>query len=317
MKKSERINQELFYLNNKKEFNLKELMREFNISKSTALRDISELEELGVPLYATFGRYGSYHIIRESILPPVHFSEKEILSIFFSLQLLKTMLNSPFDHSYEGIKTKLINSFPKEKQNNIKKSLELVRYDGVLQSENVENLELLFEGIFKKRTLSFTYDRGRKEKRMVYPMRLTIRNGYWYCLGFDLDKQSYRTFRCDFIRAVSQNAEKIVALSQDDMEKGLLNQQKEYRFLKFKVEVSKEAKTFYQTHHYASISFKTKGNLCFLVGEINPSELQFLANYLLGYGNSIKSIYPIELRKEYIRLVNTIQKNIDNMNDTD
>lgn len=310
MKKSERINQELFYLNKKKEFNLKELMREFHISKSTALRDIAELEELGVPLYATFGRYGSYHIIRESVLPPVHFSEKEILAIFFSLQLLKPMLNSPFDHSYEGIKAKLVNSFPKEKQENILKSLEIVTYDGVLQTDNVKNLEIIFESIFNKVIILFTYCRGKKEKRTIFPIRLTIKNGYWYCLGFDLDKQVYRTFRCDFMEKVSQVTGEIMTLSQEEMENELLKQQKEYRYFKFKVEVSKEAKTFYQANHYASIAFKKIENSYFLIGEINPSERLFLANYLLGYGDKIKSIYPVELRKEYIELVNRIQKKI-------
>lgn len=36
----------------KKNFNLNDLIGEFDISRSTALRDISSLEELGVPLYS-------------------------------------------------------------------------------------------------------------------------------------------------------------------------------------------------------------------------------------------------------------------------
>ena len=46
-KKTERIQQEMFYINEKKVFHLKELMETFAISKSTALRDIQELEALG------------------------------------------------------------------------------------------------------------------------------------------------------------------------------------------------------------------------------------------------------------------------------
>ena len=51
MKKSERLNKELMFLNNKKSFNLIDLMNEFGISKRTALRDIQDLEELCLSLY--------------------------------------------------------------------------------------------------------------------------------------------------------------------------------------------------------------------------------------------------------------------------
>ena len=53
MKKSERLNQELFFLRTHPQFNLNQLMKTFGISKSTALRDIEALENLGVPLSST------------------------------------------------------------------------------------------------------------------------------------------------------------------------------------------------------------------------------------------------------------------------
>lgn len=68
MKKTERIQQEMFYINEKKVFHLKELMETFAISKSTALRDIQELEALGVPLYVENGRYGGYQVLQNTVL---------------------------------------------------------------------------------------------------------------------------------------------------------------------------------------------------------------------------------------------------------
>lgn len=57
MKKSERLNQELIFLKDKKSFQLRDLIDGFAISKRTALRDIAELEALGVPLYTETGRW--------------------------------------------------------------------------------------------------------------------------------------------------------------------------------------------------------------------------------------------------------------------
>ncbi len=83
MKKSERLNQELFFLRTHPQFNLNQLMKTFGISKSTALRDIEALENLGVPLYVENGRYGGYRVLNKPLLPPIYFNENEVLAIFF------------------------------------------------------------------------------------------------------------------------------------------------------------------------------------------------------------------------------------------
>ena len=62
MKKSERINDMMMYLNNKETFNLKDIMEKYSISKNTALRDIRSLEEIGMPIYSFSGRKGRYKI---------------------------------------------------------------------------------------------------------------------------------------------------------------------------------------------------------------------------------------------------------------
>ena len=46
MKKSERLTQELLYLQGKTTFPLADLMKTFAISKRTAVRDVQSLEEL-------------------------------------------------------------------------------------------------------------------------------------------------------------------------------------------------------------------------------------------------------------------------------
>ena len=44
MNKSERLNDMMIYLNNKSYFNLTDLMEKYNISRSTAIRDVQSLE---------------------------------------------------------------------------------------------------------------------------------------------------------------------------------------------------------------------------------------------------------------------------------
>ena len=58
MKKVERINIIMRYINNRAHFTISEIMREFNISRSTAIRDIREIEAMGMPLVTEVGRGG-------------------------------------------------------------------------------------------------------------------------------------------------------------------------------------------------------------------------------------------------------------------
>ena len=96
MKKSERLNKELIYLSYRKEFHLKELENEFNISERTALRDIANLEELGLNFYVEKGRYGAYHLTQNRLWVPINFELEEINAIFFALKALNKMTTTPF-----------------------------------------------------------------------------------------------------------------------------------------------------------------------------------------------------------------------------
>ncbi|MBS7578331.1 MULTISPECIES: HTH domain-containing protein [unclassified Enterococcus] len=196
MKKSARIQQELFFINENKSFRLKDLMSAFDISKSTALRDIQDLELLGVPLYAENGRYGGYKVIHNALLPPIYFSENELFAIFYALQLLKLLTDSPFDDAYVNVYQKLLNTFPEDRQKKIQQMTDCVQYEGVLQIETTRSLGQLFSSILKNDLISMHYCRyGRVEKRII-PARLVLMEGYWYCIAFDAVKQHFSKYYC-------------------------------------------------------------------------------------------------------------------------
>ncbi|CAJ1178718.1 hypothetical protein CPEBRM1_ABPJDJAI_00213 [Companilactobacillus paralimentarius] len=69
MNKAERLNQELIFLSNKSIFHINDLVTEFQISKRTALRDITDLENMGLSFYTENGRYGGFHIVNRQLSP--------------------------------------------------------------------------------------------------------------------------------------------------------------------------------------------------------------------------------------------------------
>ena len=269
---------------------------------------------MGVPLYSTSGRYGGYKIINQNLLPPIYFNEQEIHTIFFSLQLLKSVVDSPFDHSYDDLKKKLLHTFPKEKQLLFSQSSQCIVFEGITQMTHIDHLDVLFQMIIKQEKISFDYYRQKKMKRRIMPVRLVIRQGSWYCIGFDLDKNEYRTFRCDYMERITIINHAAFSLNAEEIELGMLTQQQKYRYLHFQVKITHEGVLNYQENRYPNISLLKKEEEYFLVGSFNPSELPFLANYLLIFGMTIQSIKPKELKEEYGIL---LQQLLDNYHTVD
>ncbi len=95
MKKVERINTIMRYINNRSHFTISEIIQEFNISRSTAIRDIREIEAMGMPLVAEVGRTGGYFVMHNSILPVVRFTDNEVKALFYCLLWLQGINNFP------------------------------------------------------------------------------------------------------------------------------------------------------------------------------------------------------------------------------
>lgn len=59
-------------------------MNEFNISRSTAIRDIREIKAMGMPLVAEVGRDGGYFVMKNSVLPTIRFTDNEIKALYIA-----------------------------------------------------------------------------------------------------------------------------------------------------------------------------------------------------------------------------------------
>jgi len=65
-----------------------------------------------------------------------------------------------------------------------------------LRFENEQpSLDLLWDALEKKQTIEFGYMNNATPLRKVQPYGLTLLHGFWYLIGFDLDRQNIRTFK--------------------------------------------------------------------------------------------------------------------------
>lgn len=164
MKKTERINDMLIFLNNKRYFNLKDLMVRYDISKSTALRDIQSLEEIGVPIYSELGRNGSYKIIENGVLSPIYFSVDEMYALYFSMLTLNGYKTKPFNIESIALENKFKHVLPDNVSKNISIMERTLSFEVTNHSNFSPFLKELLQGIFAERVYHLTYLKKMRRK---------------------------------------------------------------------------------------------------------------------------------------------------------
>lgn len=115
MRKAERLNDMMLFLNDKNSFQLSDIMAKYGVSRSTAIRDIQSLEEIGMPIYSERGRNGHYRVLRNRLLSPIVFNIDEVFALYFSMLTLKAYETTPFHLSVEKLKTKFERCLSAEK----------------------------------------------------------------------------------------------------------------------------------------------------------------------------------------------------------
>lgn len=171
MKRSTRLNGMMIYLKDKEAFNLADLMAVFGISRSTALRDVAALEELGMPVFSEPGRYGGYRILDNRQVPPMSFSQDEVFALYFAMLTLESYQSTPFHVCFASLKKKFAASISRAN------AARLAEMEGVLRLATVRHanesrwLKRLVEAAIGREVLKVVYRRqGEEEERHLQVM---------------------------------------------------------------------------------------------------------------------------------------------------
>ena len=311
MKKSERINDLLIYLNDKKTFNLKSIMERYSISKSTALRDIQSLEEIGMPLYSKPGRNGYYGILPNRLLSPIVFTVDEVSALYFSMQTLSAYQSTPFHLSVEKLKQKFEACISDERITTMRK-MELIFNLGSYQSKNNCPLlkDILQAGI-SEMVCDIHYLKGEKNaKYIVQFFDITSAYGQWYATAYNYQTEKPQVFRCDKIKSIVQNNRQKAKSISEFLE--LSNDiYREEEAVEFEVEITAKGADVFYKEHYPSMELLHYGTDRYTIqGFYNKGEENFIANYFLMYGDTIASIRPHCLKTLMLNRLDKIRKRI-------
>lgn len=180
------------------------LARRFEVSTRTVERDLSALQQSGVPIYAEPGRTGGYAIDRSRSLPPVNFTAAEAVAMAVALHRLA---GTPFHQAASTALRKLLAVMPEADAVAARRIAGRVRLIGAGPTTPIP--ALLADALLVGRVLRIGYaDRGgATSTREIEPLGYIGSPTHWYLHAWCRLRAAPRAFRTDRIRTVTALAE--------------------------------------------------------------------------------------------------------------
>ena len=303
----------LLYLNDKNIFNLKDIIHRYDISKSTALRDIQSLEEIGMPIYSQPGRNGFYGILQNRLLSPIIFNVDEVFALYFSMLTLRAYETTPFHLSVEKLKQKFENCLAPNKIELLRKTEKVFRLGSISQNNHCRYLKDILQFAIDEKVCEVKYRKKEIEKSYIIQFYdISAIFGQWYATGYNFKTEKIQVLRCDKVIDLHENS-KYLAKPLNDFEKNADMLYKESDATEFKVFVTNRGVDLFQKEHYPSMRLDSVNEQYFISGFYNQGEEDFIANYFIGYGKTILTVHPVELSKLIIEKIDSLQLHFLNL----
>jgi predicted DNA-binding transcriptional regulator YafY len=192
----------------------------FEVSARTIERDISALQQSGVPIYAEAGRRGGYCLDKARTLPPVNLTPAEAVAMAFALNQLD---GTPFQDDAATALRKLVAAMQADDASAARELAGRVHLVTDRTSPAPQRVPRLVAGaVSARRVLRIRYDdrSGTATFREIEPLGYVTIRSIWYLLAWCRLRQAVRAFRTDRIGTVTVTGEVPAprALTADDLD---------------------------------------------------------------------------------------------------
>ena len=177
----------------------------FEVSARTVERDISALQQSGVPIYAEPGRTGGYCLDKARTLPPVNLTPSEAVAMAVALRRLE---GTPFRATAGSALRKLVAAM---QQDDAAAARDLAgRIHLVGDADATPSMpRMVADALYIRRVLRISYvdRRDATTMREIEPLGYVGKETRWYLVAWCRQRDALRVFRTDRITSVSVTAE--------------------------------------------------------------------------------------------------------------
>jgi predicted DNA-binding transcriptional regulator YafY len=184
----------------------RQLADRFEVSVRTIERDITALQQAGVPIWATPGPGGGYSIDPSMTLPPVNFTAREALAVAVALSRAGTI---PFARSARMALQKLVAAMSADAAGQARELAERIRLflpeGGGPRALAPEVEQAVLDG--EVVTIDYEDRTGTTTTRTIEPAGFVGDADHWYLVAWCRLRRAGRSFRLDRIRSFQPTGE--------------------------------------------------------------------------------------------------------------
>lgn len=307
MKKPERLNDLIHFLNDRNSFNLHELIEKYHISRSTALRDIQSLEAIGMPIYSQVGRNGYYGILPNRLLSPILFTVDEMYALFFCMLTLDVYQSTPFHLCLQTLRQKFELCLSEERINRLRRMEDIIHLNAVKHPNESPFLRTIVDDALEGKVVTVQYRKDTNLRRYdLQFIDISSTYGQWYTRAYNFESKKVQVLRVDKITAISETT-RFTPLPPAELQQISAKPYKDPASVDFIVEVTARGADLYYKENYPSMNMNTEDGRHFITGFYNPGEEDFIAQYILSFTNHLLSVEPDHLR-------NLLEKKLADLN---
>ncbi|TDD90454.1 YafY family transcriptional regulator [Actinomadura darangshiensis] len=178
----------------------RELAARYEVSARTIERDISALQQAGVPIFADVGRSGGYTLDKSRTLPPLNFTPAEAVAVAITLSRAG---GSPYSRSARTALHKIVAAMSADDGASARELAARIRFLAPAGDDDPASVPaVLEEAVLTRRVVRLTYvDRaGTETERDVEPVTFTASDEGWYLTAWCRKRGGRRVFRTDRVR---------------------------------------------------------------------------------------------------------------------
>jgi predicted DNA-binding transcriptional regulator YafY len=284
--------------------NCSKLRKALEVSRKTILRDIAFMRDrLDLPI--EFDAHIQAYRYTEPVtaFPTVNVTEGELLALLVAQRALEQYRGTPFHGQLEIAFKKLAGGLRDRISFSPADELSAVSFKNIgLGKTDLAVFNILSGAVLRSHSLTFDYRKSGKPKtsRRVQPYHLANRENLWYLVGFDLERESMRTFALPRIADVVVTKDRFARPTDFSAEKffasalGVLGGEGDHRVvIRFSAAVADRVRE--REWHESAEIHELPGGAIEL--RMRLGALKEVEQWVLGWGSSAEVIAPAALRR--------------------
>ncbi|HNQ90994.1 MAG TPA: WYL domain-containing protein [Verrucomicrobiota bacterium] len=175
------------------------MAKEMGVSLRTVKRDVEFMtERLKMPIEYDSRKYGFRYTRPVDRFPGLPITEAEVFALLVAHKAIAQYRGTPFEKPLAMAFRKLTGQLDTKEGYSLDSLQEAVSFRPFAPDDaDLRRFQIITRAIRERRALGFQYKKlgaANVEARLVHPYHLACIENHWYLFGFDVDRQTIRTF---------------------------------------------------------------------------------------------------------------------------